>query len=175
MNPSGGEFVPHRRWLNGTTPALTSQTMVGPVFKAEKTETVSNVTVYTGSAVPSGITASVGVYQIDPVTQNATLLASSATSSNPAANTAVTFALLSSFTKVAGNYYWVAILEVGTTPNTFAGWVSSTSTIAPAALNVWPATNYSLAAQATLPASVLGTTLGNGTNSATATPIFRLS
>lgn len=174
-NPDAGEFVPHRHWLNGTTPNLTSQTMIGPVFKAEKTETVSNVTLFTGNTVASGITATVGIYELDPITHDATLIASSTGVATPAADSAVVFALQGSFTKTAGTYYWLAVLEVGTTPNNFAGWVASSSAISPAILNAWPAVAYSLASQASLPSSSPNSTLGNGSNSPTAVPIFELS
>lgn len=176
FNPTAGEFAPRRLFLNGTA-SLTSQTLVGPVIRADKTETISTITAYTSSiaAAATPTQCAFGIYSIDPVTQNATLVAQTTNDTTlfAAANTAYAKSLTGSFTKVAGTYYWVALLVVsGTTLPTFQGWQGPSGAQASTILNAWPAHNFALAGQSTIPASVLGTSL---TNSATSVPIFRLS
>lgn len=176
FNPSVGEFAPRRLYLNGTA-TTTSQTLVGSVIKADKTETISTVTAYTGSTA-AGATptyCAYGIFSIDPATQNATLVASTASDTTlfAAANTAYPKALQSPFTKVAGTYYWVGLLVVSAAamPN-FIGWQGPSGAQVSVVLNLWPAHNFALAAQSSIPASVLGTSL---TTSATSVPILRLS
>lgn len=175
FNPSAGEFAPRRLFLNGTA-TLTSGTLVGPVIRADKTESISNITAYTGSTA-AGATPTLcafGIFSIDPTTHNATLVASSTSDTTlfAATNTAYAKALISPFTKVAGTYYWVALLvnSAFAMPN-FIGWQGPAGAQVSAILNAWPAHNFSLSGQASIPASVLGTAL---TASATSTPIFRL-
>jgi hypothetical protein len=176
FNPAQGEFAPRRPFLNGTA-TLTSGTLVGPVIRADKTETISNITVYTGSTA-AGATpteCAMGIFTIDPTTQNATLISSTVndTTMFGSANTAYPKALQTSFTKVAGTYYWLAILVVSaaTMPN-FLGWQGPSGTQVGPILNVWPAHNFALTGQSVIPASVLGTSL---TTSATSVPIFRIN
>lgn len=175
-NPAAGEFAPRRSYMNGTS-TLVSQTLVGPVFRADKTETISTVTAYTAgtAAGATPTTCAFGIFSIDPTTQNATLVASSTNDTTlfAAQNTAYAKSLTSSFTKVAGTYYWVAVLVVsGAAMPNFIGFQGPTGAQVSTVLNQWPAHNFSLAAQASIPSSVLGTSL---TTSATSVPIFRLS
>jgi hypothetical protein len=176
FNPAAGEFAPRRLWLNGTA-TIVSQQLVGPIIRADKTETISTVTAYTGSTA-AGATPTLcqfAIYSIDPATQNATLVASTANDTTlfASANTAYAKALTGSFTKTAGNYYWVTALVVsGAAMPNFIGWQGPSGAQTSVVLNVWPAHNFTLAAQASIPSSVLGTSL---TNSATSVPIFRLS
>lgn len=176
FNPSVGEFAPRRLYLNGTA-TLTSGTLVGPIIRADKTENIGTITAYTGSTAAGATptTCAYGIFSIDPTTQNATLVAQSTNDTTlfAAANTLYAKALTGSFTKVAGTYYWIALLVVsGAAMPNFLGWQGPTGAQASTILNAWPAHNYALSGQSSIPSSVLGTSL---TASATSVPIFRLS
>lgn len=150
--------------------------MVGPVFLGDKTEAISNISLYT-SSVAAGATPSfcgIGVYSIDPATQNATLITSTLNDTTlfAAADTAYAKALQSSFTKETGQYYWLALLVVSTAamPN-FVGWQAPSGSEVLSVLNIWPALNFTLSGQTSFPGSIVGTSL---TNSASSVPLFRM-
>jgi hypothetical protein len=178
-NPAVGEFVPRRSRLNGITNAQANQTLFGPCFLAEKTETISNVTVYTGStaAAATPTLIQIGVYSID-ASGNAVLVASTPNDTTLLSATRSQYpkAFSSSFTKTAGQRYWVAILVVsGSAQPNFVGWVgpdptnSAFDTIIFGAL---PTISYKLTGQTSLPPSISSASLSAGVQN---TPLFRLS
>jgi hypothetical protein len=173
---AAGEFVPRRHFLNGITAAMGSGILYGPCFTADKTETISNVTYYTGD-IPAAATPSliqVGIYSLDS-SGNATLVASTPNDTTlfAAANTAYSKALTSSFTKNQGTRYFIGLLIVSThaTPD-FVGQVGPASALGESGiLAVVPAISLQLSGQASLPASILVASLNTGTRNM---PVVRL-
>lgn len=175
FNPPVGEFAPRRAFLNGVA-TLTSGTLVGPVIRADKTETISSITAYTGSTPlgPAPSLCAFGVFSIDPTTLNATLVASSSNDTTlfASANTLYLKDFDAPFTKTVGTYYWVTVLvNTATTLPNFLGWQGPTGSQVSAIMNVWPAHNFALPGQSSIPASIPGSSL---TASANSVPIFRL-
>jgi hypothetical protein len=174
-NLASGQFAPGRREVNGITSAMASGILFGPCFVADKTETVSNVTLYTGTtaAAATPTLVRIGIYFLDAL-GNATLVGSTPTDTTlfSATNTQYAKALTSSFTKTAGNRYFIGILVVSgaATPN-FVGFVGAASTQADSIFAVLPALSYQLSGQTDLPASIATASLTNGTRNM---PLVRL-
>lgn len=152
-----GEVIPNRELMQSQTVAPTSGTLAMSFFTADKTETISNLTVYTGSTA-AGATPTLcrmGIYELDS-SGNGTLVASTANDTTlfAATGTAYTKALSSSFTKVAGKRYATALLVVtGATAPTFHGPTPLNNAVVSTVLALAPAVNGRLTDQTDLPAS----------------------
>jgi len=175
--PAIGEFVPRRLSANAVTGVAVDGVLYGPVFKAEKTETIGSVTLYTGTTA-AGATptlARVGVYSINPLTQDCSLIAftTNDTTLFSATNTAYTKVFSTTWNKVAGNYYFLSLLmKSGAAMPNFVGWVGPSPTVTEGILAVWPALSFKLTGQTDLPASISGAALTAGSINV---PLFRLS
>jgi hypothetical protein len=172
---AAGQFVPGRREVNGITASMGTGILYGPCFVADKTETVSNVTLYTGTtaAAATPTLVRIGIYSLDAA-GNATLVGSTPSDTTLFAATGTTYAkaLTSSFTKTAGTRYFIGVLVVSgaATPN-FVGFVGANSTLADGVFAVLPALSYQLGSQADLPATIATASLTNGTRNM---PLVRL-
>ena len=172
---AAGQFVPPRQQVNGLTSAMASGILYGVCFTADKTETVSNVTLYTGgtAAAATPTLVRVGIYSLDS-SNNATLVGSTPNDTTlfSATNTAYAKALTSSFTKTVGTRYFIGLLVVSgaATPN-FVGFVGAGSTQSDSIYGVAPALSYQITGQTDLPSSISNAVLVNGTRNM---PLVRL-
>jgi hypothetical protein len=157
-SPTVGETVPHRSRASATVSALGTGTLYGGCFTAEKTETISNVTLFTGSGYTGGppTLIRIGIFEVDPVA-GLTLVASTPSDTTLFASndTAYAKALSASFTKTQGQRYFAGVLIVQTTGTlpTFAGWQGINSSIETLLL-ADPAQSFQLTGQADLPSTV---------------------
>jgi hypothetical protein len=129
---SSGEATMPREVVLATT-SLSTGTLRLSYFTAVKTETITQVRTYSGSAAAATPTlCKMGVYSVD-ASGNLTLLAATAndTALWAAANTTYTRSLTTSFTKVAGQRYAAAQLCVtaGTAPTVLCGSSGAGSTM----------------------------------------------
>jgi len=152
-----GEIVPRRNLMDSNAVAHTSGTLALSYFTADKTETINNVTLYTGNTA-AGATPSlcrVGIYSLDG-SGNGTLVASTAndTALFAAANTAYTKALSSAFNKVEGTRYAVALLVTSNaTMPSFMGPLAVANAPAQVVMGLAPRLVGRLTGQTDLPAS----------------------
>lgn len=102
---------------------LTSGTMLLTYFTARKTETITQVTLFTGSTAAAGLTlAQIAIYSVDGSGNLTEVVATASdTSLFNATNSSFTKALSSSFAKVAGTQYVCAVLAIGTTVPSLVG------------------------------------------------------
>lgn len=153
---AAGEHVPHREWWLAAG-AMISQAMILTYFTADKTETISTVTTYSGTAATATPTLiRIGAYSV-AANGNLTLVASttSDTSLYAAANTAYAKSFSSSWSKVAGTRYALGMLIVSSqTMPSIIGHQLSASTGATAAYIEAPAIVGRLSSQSDLPSSV---------------------
>jgi hypothetical protein len=174
--PTQGEMVPRRSdAITGTANAMGTGVLYGCCFTAEKTENVSNVTVYTVAARSVAPTlVRFGLYLIN-ADGSATLVASTTNDTTlfGTANAAVSKAFGSSYQKIAGNRYFVSVLVVqgsGTLP-TMVG-LQATNTAVQAALIAPPALSFQVTGQSDLPGSLTAVQLATGSPSM---PLFWIS
>lgn len=163
--PTQGECVPNRSLIATGSGTPTTGVMIGGCFTAEKTETISNVTIYSGSAYSGGTPTliKVGIFTVNNdgsgtlvgVTPNDTTMLA-------AGNTAYSKALVASFQKIAGQRYFAAVLVIqsaGTLP-TLIGKVINTAT---ASLYVaTPALSFAVSGQTDIPSSLTAGQLSTG-------------
>jgi hypothetical protein len=157
-SPTAGEVVPRRDRITGNTIAAVSGVVHLTYFTADKSETISTLTVSTGSvaAAATPTLCRLGLYSVDG-SDNLTLVASTTNDTTlfAATQTAYAKALSTPYAKVAGQRYATAILVVSgaTMPNFHGvqlpatGWINTLSRLA-------PATAGRLLAQTDLPASI---------------------
>lgn len=157
---TNGESVGNRLYSSGSTTLIT-QAPIFNYFTAQRTETVGFVTTFTAGTAAAALTyAAVGVYSVDgsgnltKIFDSGDLHATLWASTFAVYNTPLT----STFTKVAGTKYAVAMLAVGTTPPSLASFGPPGAIVN----SVTPVLQQGLTGQATLPASVPQGTLGNG-------------
>lgn len=128
-----------------------SGTLLLTYFTARKTETITQVTLFTGGIAAAGLTsARIAVYSVDGSGNLTQLVATTSdTSLFNAPNSGFTKTFSSSFSKVAGAQYACAVLVIGSTMPTLVGSIgfSALTSIAPRLCGAVPA-------QASLPASV---------------------
>lgn len=109
-----GEFIPSR-WSLGSSVAATSGTLVLTYFTADKTETISTLTAYTGTTAAAA-TPTICRYGVYSVAANGDLTLAASTPNDTTlwsvTQTAYPKALSSSWSKVAGNRYALAVLQV---------------------------------------------------------------
>lgn len=152
-----GEVIPNRELMQSQTVAPTSGTLALSFFTADKTETISNLTVYSGSTA-AGATPTLcrmGIYELDS-SGNGTLIASTPNDTTlfGSTGTAYTKALSSSFTKIAGKRYATALLVVtSATAPTFHGPIPLNNAVVSTVNALGPAINGRLTDQTDLPAS----------------------
>jgi hypothetical protein len=112
-----GESTLSRRLVAYNTLGSTNGFLRLTYFTARKTETITQIRVLTGATGAVGATSAlIGVYSVNPVNGDLSLLASvSDTSLFATAQTAYTRTLSSSVSKVRGQRYAIGFLVVGTT------------------------------------------------------------
>ena len=159
---TSGESVGNRLYSSGGA-SLISGAAIFNYFTAQRTETVGFVTTFTGSPAGATLTyAAVGVYSVDGSGNLTKIFDSGDLHATLWASTFATYntALTSTFTKVAGTKYAVAMLattSVGTMPQ-----LSSYGPPGAIINSVTPVLQQGITGQATLPASVPVGSLGNG-------------
>lgn len=152
-----GEIVPRRNLMNSAAVSHTSGTLALSYFTADKTETINNVTLYTGTTA-AGATPTlvrVGIYSLDG-SGNGTLVASTPNDTTllAAASTAYTKALSAPFSKVAGTRYAIGLLVVsGATMPSFQGPLAVSSAPSQTVFGLPPRLCGRLTGQTDLPAS----------------------
>jgi hypothetical protein len=162
--PTVGETVPRRGSVTGPTGVPVSGNLFGGTFIAEKTETISNVTLYCASARAGGSPTfqALGVWELQ-TNGNYNLVGSfdSDLTLFAANDTTYSKALTVSFQKTQGKRYYVGLLIVqpsGTLP-TFYG---TTSPAAIASLLLAdPPQSFKIAGQSSLPATITPPSLTN--------------
>jgi hypothetical protein len=155
--PTVGEMVPPRDLISVTNVSHSSGTLALSFFTAEKTETITNLTAYSGAtaAAATPTFAAMGVYSVDN-SGNGTLIASTTNDTTlfATANTAYTKALSSSWSKLAGQRYALGILVVsGATMPTYYGPAYQATALMSAVLAVGPRRLGRLLSQTSIPGS----------------------
>jgi hypothetical protein len=122
---TAGEFIPARNLMTGNGIAVATQTLYLTYFTADKTETISTLTAFTGGTA-AGATPTLCRYGIYTVAANGDLTLAASTPNDTAlfaaANTDYPKGLSVALSKVAGQRYAHAILVVsGATMPTFHG------------------------------------------------------
>lgn len=148
-----GEETIDRRWLSQVGIVSTSGTLRLTYFTARKTETTTQVKIYTGTtaAAATPTLCRLGLYQIASDGAG-TLVASTANDTTlfAAATTAYTKSWSVSFAKVAGQRYALGVLVVsGAATPTYLGSINSSAGVHA----TLPRLTASLGAQADLPGS----------------------
>jgi hypothetical protein len=159
-----GEEIFDSSYLNAATLSYANQLLRLTYFTSRKSETTTQVRVISGGTA-AGATPSlvrIGLYLIDPSTQNGTLVAatSSDTSVFATANTAYTRSWASPYAKIAGLRYALGILIVtaAATP-TFTGQSYVTGNPASAEFALYPRKHAQLGSQSDLPSTFTNASL----------------
>lgn len=116
--PVGGQSVFPRYFVNAATTPPSSGGLRGTNFVANKTRVISKIAMSCGSTASATITlAKYGLYSIDRVTGDATLIGSTPNTTTilNATNTVFSINLTTPVEISAGNLYSVALILVGTT------------------------------------------------------------
>jgi hypothetical protein len=160
---TAGQMVPNRDLLASAAVSHAAGTLALSFFTADKTETITRVTAYTGT-VAAGATPTLcryGIYEID-ANGNGTLVASTANDTTlfAAANTAYPKLLTAAFQKVAGKRYATGLLvATAATMPTFHGPSSPTTAVMSTVALLAPMTIARLVSLADLPASFTAASL----------------
>jgi hypothetical protein len=162
-----GEETFCRFWANSSSAqAGASGTMLLTYFTAQKTESITTLSVSPGTAGAGLTLARYGVYSVGAAGALSSLLASSAnntsqwTIATPGLNgTNAAATLTSTFSKVAGTRYAIGLLAVGTTMPSFIGCTPMAA--APADCAQDPRVCGVVTGQANLPASVVSGSIAN--------------
>lgn len=155
---TSGQMVPRRDLMQVNSVSHATGTLGLTFFTGDKTETIGNVTAYTGStaAAATPTLARIGIYSVDG-SGNLTLVAATANDTTlfAAANTAYTRALTSSFSKVAGSRYAVGLLVTsGAAMPTFMGPLAVSNPPAQSQQFLAPMQIARLTGQTDLPSSI---------------------
>lgn len=157
--PTAGGFVPDRElWSVATAGPVVSGAMPLAYFTANRTETITSVTTYSGTTA-AGATPTlcrVGVYSVDS-SGNLTLVASIANDTTlwASTNTAYLRTFSTPWAKTVGQRYAVGVLVVsGATVPTLVGTSGTSLNMIGTALLVSPTLSARITAQTDLPASI---------------------
>lgn len=160
---SSGEIIPHRTDITSTAIGAVSGVVYLSYFTADKTESINTLTAFTGSvaAAATPTLCRMGVYSV-AANGDLSLLASTANDTTlfAASTTSYPKALSSSFSKVVGQRYAVALIIVsaGTMPNFQGKQLASTNAIN-SLVRVAPAIIGRQTGQTDLPSSILAGSL----------------
>lgn len=155
---TSGQMVPRRDLMQVNSVSHATGTLGLTFFTGDKTETINNVTAYTGSTAAAATPSlcRIGIYSVDG-SGNLTLVASTPndTALFAATTTAYQKALSASFSKVAGQRYAVGLLVISAAAMpTFMGPLAVSNPVAQASNVLEPKLTARLTGQTDLPSSI---------------------
>jgi len=156
--PPAGEYVPHRDLWQGTVTSIATGSVFLDYFTADKTESISTITAYTGSTA-AGATPTVCRMAAFSVAANGDLTQVAVTPNDTtlfgSTFTQYAKAFSAPFTKQQGQRYALGLLVVtGAAAPNFIGLPYVNATIVSNMLNDTPALTARLAGQTDMPSSI---------------------
>lgn len=156
---TAGQVVPRRLFITSNAiPLAASGAIALTYFTADRTETISTLTMYTGgtAAAATPTLCKMGVYSV-AANGDLTLIGSTANDTALFAGTNTTYAraLTASYSQTVGQRYATAVIVVtGAATPTFHGWAGPATATMNTILTIDPTLSAVLTGQTDLPASI---------------------